>query len=254
MLVQTTYKCGCPEPLSLTKLDKLRDFLKEPCSPCCPPPPKSCESKAISARSATSEWKRSSSGRHVCAEDEVPSTTKKVVSHIVKKGQPYKEIEAIFNGNRVIIRTQREPLSEKFDPPCECIDDKSSEENLTRQEGDVAFHMDQGSLELQRGRTTSEETDCKKPLCRTITLYPEAEAPHVVDHIAHHAAHHAVHHVAHEAQEVQVKKDPMEKRPIDLEENPNIFLLRIRKHSSGNKTQKLDFEFRAPRPWRETCK
>jgi len=178
----------------------------------------------------------------------VPSTTEKVVSHIAKKGQPYKEIEAVFNGNRVVIRTQKEPVYEKFDPPCECVGQKSSELSLIRQEDDVAFEMEQGSLELQRvpRQTTeeccpqsSEEIDEKRPVCRTVTLYPEAEDP-------------AKNHLA---TDDHVKKiEPTKKQTIDFEENPNIFLLRIRKYSNTNKAQKIDFEFRAPRPWRETCK
>jgi len=245
MIVRTTYKCGCPEPLSLIKLDK--DFSKKPCSSCCPHPPKS-QSKMLSAKpvTSTSRWNRISSGQHslpFCPksriDEVVPSTTEKVVSHIVKKGQPYKEIEAIFNGNHVVIRTQKEPAYEKFDPPCECVGQKSSELSLTMQENDVAFQMEQGSLELQRvpRETTSEEKIDEKPVCRTVTLYPEADD------------------VTKKQLGTNAEQDKKpEKQPIDFEENPNIFVLRIRKYNNVNKEQKIDFEFRSPRPWREICK
>ncbi|XP_011300234.1 uncharacterized protein [Fopius arisanus] len=40
-------------------------------------------------------------------------------------------------------------------------------------------------------------------------------------------------------------------RPIDLVDNPNMFLLKIRKRSetSDRKRENLDLEFRTPRPW-----
>lgn len=162
--------------------------------------------------------------------------TDKVVSEIVRKKQPYKEIEAIINDNRVIIRTHKEPVKEEYDPPCECIDQVSSKELSERKCDDgVVFDMAHGSLELcrtSREDAPSMKKTCEEAGCRTVTLYPS---------------------VKDDARD-EVKTSKMV-RPIDLEENPNIFLLRIRKHcDSGDKRQTIDLEFRAPRPWQSRKK
>lgn len=162
------------------------------------------------------------------------ASTDKIVSEIVKKGQPYKEIEAVINDNRVIIRMHKEQIKEEYDPPCECIsqaDVKRSTSNLKRCDDGVTFDMANGSLELCR--ISEKDTSSVKKICdreetgcRTLTLYPN------------------------------IKEDDQDRRPemkrlIDQEENPNIFLLRIRKFcNSSDKKQKIDLEFRAPRPWR----
>ncbi|CAL1673560.1 unnamed protein product [Lasius platythorax] len=160
------------------------------------------------------------------------ASTDKVVSEIVRKGQPYKEIEAVINDNRVIIRMHKESiLDEEYDPPCECVsqaDVKESTSSLKRCDDGVMFDMANGSLELCR--TSREDASSMKKMhrdeteCRTVTLYPNVK-------------------------DTEVKGSKV-KGLIDLEENPNIFLLRIRKHcDSGDKKQKMDLEFRAPRPW-----
>lgn len=164
----------------------------------------------------------------------------KVVSEIVRKEQPYKEIEAIINDNRVIVRMHKEPVKEEYEPPCECIGQVSSKESALSQRkcnDGVVFGMTHGNLELCR--TPREDAPpmkktCEEAGCRTVTLYPsikeDARNPYRME-------------------SREVKKSKM-KRPIDLEENPNIFLLRIRKHcDSGDKRQQIDLEFRAPRPW-----
>lgn len=165
--------------------------------------------------------------------------TDKVVSEIVRKEQPYKEIEAVINDNRVIVRMHKEPVKEEYDPPCECIGQVASKESALSQRkcnDGVVFDMAHGNLELcrtPREDMPSAKKTCKEAGCRTVTLYPNIKED----------ARSAYH------MEREIKKSKM-KRPIDLEENPNIFLLRIRKHcDSGDKRQQIDLEFRAPRPW-----
>jgi len=166
-----------------------------------------------------------------------------VVSEIVRKEQPFKEIEAIINDNRVIIRMHKEPVKEEYDPPCECIGQVASKESALSQrkcDDGVVFDMAHGNLELcrtPREDALSMKKTCEEAGCRTVTLYPNIKedvrsGP-----------------TAYRMESREVKKSKMI-RPIDLEENPNIFLLRIRKHcDSGDKRQTIDLEFRAPRPW-----
>lgn len=168
--------------------------------------------------------------------------TDKVVSEIVKKEQPYKEIEAIINDNRVIIRMHKEPVRKEYDPPCECIGQVASKESALSQrtcDDGVVFDMAHGNLELYRAPREPKSTKktCEEMGCRAVTLYPSIKedargglAPYRID-----------------GREVRRSKMV---RSIDLEENPNIFLLRVRKHcDSGDKRQKIDLEFRTPRPW-----
>lgn len=170
-------------------------------------------------------------------EQEAP--TDKIVSEIVKKGQPYKEIEAVINNNRVIIRMHKESVKEEYDPPCECVgqvDAKESASDLKKCDNGVAFDMANGSLELCR-TSREDASSMKETGCRTLMLYPNVKDGDNIGQIS--AASH-----------LESAKDRRSKRLIDLEENPNIFLLRIRKHcDSGDKKQKIDLEFRAPRPW-----
>ncbi|XP_011871304.1 PREDICTED: uncharacterized protein LOC105563912 [Vollenhovia emeryi] len=173
--------------------------------------------------------------------EQVP--TNKVVSEIVRKEQPYKEIEAIINDNRVIIRTHKELGKGEYDPPCECIGQVALKESALSQrrcDDGVVFDMAHGNLELCRApREDAPPTrgTCEEIGCRTVTLYPSIKddargAP-----------------AAYRMESREVKRSKIVK-PIDLEENPNIFLLRIRKHcDSGDKRQTIELEFRAPRPW-----
>lgn len=163
--------------------------------------------------------------------------TDRIVSEIVKKGLPYKEIEAVINDNRVIVRMHKEPVKVEYDPPCECIgqpaDDKGSSLSLTKRDDGVAFDMTEGSLELHRvprEAASSTEKTCEETGCRTVTLYPQADGGDPPTSRA---------------------RRSRDKRPIELEENPNLFVLRIRRYSdNSDKKQKIDLEFRAPRPWR----
>lgn len=170
-------------------------------------------------------------------EQEAP--TGKIVSEIVKKGQPYKEIEAVINNNRVIIRMHKESIKEEYDPPCECIGQVGAKESadLTKCDNGVAFDMANGSLDLCR-TSREDASSMKETGCRTVMLYPNVKDD---DHIGQISA----------VSRLENAKDRNSTRLIDLEENPNIFLLRIRKHCeySGDKKQKIDLEFRAPRPW-----
>lgn len=170
--------------------------------------------------------------------------TEKIVSEIARKGQPYKEIEAVINDNRVIIRMHKEQTKEEYDLPCECVDAKKSTLSLKKCDEGVVFDMADGSLELCR--TSREDASSMKKICdredtgcRTLTLYPNVKENDDIGKIS------AVSHLERE----KVRNSKVE-RLIDLEENPNIFLLRIRKHcDGGDKKQKIDLEFRAPRPW-----
>ncbi|XP_072759759.1 uncharacterized protein [Anoplolepis gracilipes] len=173
--------------------------------------------------------------------------TDKIVSEIVKKGQPYKEIEAVINDNRVIIRMHKESVKEVYDPPCECVgqvDVKKSTSSLKKCDDGVVFDMAKGSLNLLC-RTSREVTSTKKICdreegCRTLMLYPNVKEDDNIRKLQI---------SMNRLESERVKRSKMQ-RAIELEENPNIFVLRIKKHcESGDKKQKIDLEFRAPRPW-----
>lgn len=198
--------------------------------------PGSAAAISASGRSVNKQFPRSRSesklkNLEMSSTDQVP--TDKIVSEIVRDEQPYKEIEAVINDNRVVIRTQKKPVREEYDPPCECIGQVASEVSALSQrkcDDGVVFDMAHGSLKLcrtSREDAPSTKETCEETGCRTVTLYPS---------------------VKDDARD-EVKKSKIV-RPIDLEENPNIFLLRIRKHcDSGDKRRTIDLEFRAPRPW-----
>lgn len=146
---------------------------------------------------------------------------------------PYKETEIIINDNRMIIRVQKDPKPKKenWDPPCDC-----NEENykpLKKPRNDISFRK----VDLNP--------------CRTITVYPQADTEDV-DKSKNDLEN-----------EVKIKKekttDPLKierqrreemRKSIDLEENPNIFLLRIKKRCGSEEGKyNVDLEFRTPRPW-----
>lgn len=210
--------------------------------------PISATTSCMSKDSVSKQFSRSRSESRLKEKLEMSNVgqtpTERIVSEIARKGQPYKEIEAVINDNRVIIRMHKESVKEEYDPPCECVDQvdvKKSTSGLKKCDDGVMFDMANGSLELCR---TSREDESMKKLCdredtgcRTLTLYPNVKEDNDIGKIS------AVSHL--ESEEVRSSK-----RLIDLEENPNIFLLRIRKHcDGGDKKQKIDLEFRAPRPW-----
>ncbi|KYN39542.1 hypothetical protein ALC56_06035 [Trachymyrmex septentrionalis] len=181
----------------------------------------------------------------ICDKEQKPTDT--VVSEIVRKQQPHKEIEAIFNDNRVIIRINKETIREEYDPVCECIGQVVSKESALSQrkcDDGFVFDMAPGNLELchtpRDASVPSTKKTCEEVGCRTVTLYPNVKGD--------------IKSAPYRMENREVKKSKMVK-PIDLEENPNIFLLRIRKRcESGDKRQTIDFEFRAPRPWLPTKK
>ncbi|XP_018358701.1 PREDICTED: uncharacterized protein LOC108758320 [Trachymyrmex cornetzi] len=175
--------------------------------------------------------------------DKEQNPTNIVVSEIVRKKQPHKEIEAIINDNRVIIRMHKETIREEYDPPCECIGQVVSKESALSQgkcNDGFVFDMAHGNLELCRtpredASVPSTKKTCEETGCRTVTLYPNVKGD--------------IRSAPYRIEGREVRRSKMVK-PIDLEENPNIFLLRIRKHcDSGDKRQTINLEFRAPRPW-----
>ncbi|XP_011140280.1 uncharacterized protein LOC105183683 [Harpegnathos saltator] len=159
------------------------------------------------------------------------TSSNRIVSEIVRKSQPYKEIEATFNDNHVIIRMHKEPNQEEYNPPCECVGQtattKISMSSLKKCDDGVSFEMNNGDLELcripQEDASSADKSLSEKEMsCRTIKLYPEAD------------------------KDIKAKVENSTER----NDNPNIFILRIKKWcDSGDKKHKVDFEFRAPRPW-----
>lgn len=213
--------------------------------------PISATTSCMSKDSVSKQFSRSRSESRLKEKFEMSNMeqtpTERVVSEIARKGQPYKEIEAVINDNRVIIRMHKESAKEEYDPPCECVDQvdvKKSTSGLKKCDDGVVFDMANGSLELCR--TSREDASSMKKICdredtgcRTLTLYPNVKEDDDIGKIS------AISHL----ENGKVRNSKV-KRLIDLEENPNIFLLRIRKHcDGGDKKQKIDLEFRAPRPW-----
>ncbi|XP_014469488.1 PREDICTED: uncharacterized protein LOC106741726 [Dinoponera quadriceps] len=242
-MIAATYNCGCLIPKQSPLVAK-RTESQSPCSPCCFDSFHSIVSgdktRAVISRASRENFRK----QYASSESDLKSKeldskrapSDKITSAIVGKGQPYKEIEAVINDNRVIIRTHKEPIKEEYDPPCECIGQdtttKESESSLRKCEDGVSFEMANGSLELCRtprkdASSADKSSSEKEAGCRTITLYPKADE----------------------------NKKPKMENPIELEENPNIFVLRIRKWcDNADKKHKIDLEFRAPRPWRSQKK
>ncbi|XP_078033123.1 uncharacterized protein LOC144467964 [Augochlora pura] len=114
-----TRQCGCPPKKE-----------EPPCSPCCATkqskktePVAGCGSsknlKSILSRPKIKEPICCPIKPAVC--EEPPPI--KVRSDIAERGLPYKELEATINNNKLVIRTQKEPPKEEFDPPCDCSED-----------------------------------------------------------------------------------------------------------------------------------
>lgn len=135
-----------------------------------------------------------------------------VRSEIAESGLPFKELEAVINENRLVIRTQDEPVRPEFDPPCDCVEDALPKKKTD----DIGIAPAAGK--------------------RTVTLYPRVKNsdPDMRERRSR-------------AQEQAYDALP---RTIDQEENPNIFLLRVRKQKTdGDKKFSVDLEFRTARPW-----
>ncbi|XP_031842878.2 uncharacterized protein LOC116431496 [Nomia melanderi] len=203
-MIIATRQCGCPPKKEAP-----------PCSPCCTfgekvpmelpkvrcHPPKSL--KSILSRPKYREpsccpTKPSKTAEH--------TRTSKIHSEIVERGLPYKEIEAIINDNKLVIRTQKEPPKQEFDPPCDCVEDprpKISEDDVKSEE-------------------TSEN--------RTFTLFPRKDGTD-------------------DNEQTNDNEGSKDSEPLSrpVEDNPNIFKLKISKRSKNG--QNIDLEFRTPRPW-----
>ncbi|XP_076678150.1 uncharacterized protein LOC143374129 [Andrena cerasifolii] len=211
-MIVATHKCGCPPKEE-----------KPPCSPCCssgkttkakrpslPTRPEcSCCKKPrlqpmvslpkILQPPPCCPTKPSGSSSDLCAP--------KVRSEIAEKGLPYKELEAVINNNRVVIRTQKEVPRQEYDPPCDCIEDSQPAEQAPKEDEDSV-----GSSKN-----------------RTVTLFPSPREDDPYDDATSYTT---------EADE-----------PPKVEENPNIFRLRVRKKSRASDGYNIDLEFRTPRPW-----
>ncbi|KAJ8684190.1 hypothetical protein QAD02_019982 [Eretmocerus hayati] len=152
---------------------------------------------------------------------------KRIVSEIANTGLPYKEIEVTFNGNKMVMRMQKEPITPKYDPPCDCIEpvNTASKTNNAPRGNNVVFQK------------ASEG-------CRTISVYPnpDSKKPEKSDKSL-------------DAKRSAGGKEHTSLPTVNPEDNPNIFVLRIkRKCENGDKKHNIDLEFRAPRPWQNRSK
>ncbi|XP_012287535.1 uncharacterized protein LOC105703613 [Orussus abietinus] len=160
------------------------------------------------------------------------NSNSKVVSEILTKGTPYKEIEAIINDNYMVMRIEKVPVDNEWNPPCDCDDNHLGKQNRRGSNGPIQFKDNVIFQKAESAQIPPEEggTDY-----RTVTTFPEfvIDAPtpgNVGD---------------------DENKDKKDKPLIEREENPNIFLLRIRKRCEyGERKHSIDLEFRAPRPWK----
>ncbi|KAI4504152.1 hypothetical protein M0802_000623 [Mischocyttarus mexicanus] len=192
-----------------------------------------------------------------CKEEQLDSCSTekkpKIVSDITKKGLPYKEIEAIINDNHMVIRMQKEPVPEEFEPPCDCpngpgiLPSKSNDEinssGSPKCRNDIVYEMSDLS---KPGYKCTDQNSTIKQSCdqsgkggRTITVYPH---PGIQQKVSENSQE--------EKERKKHDKTKLAKHQIDLEENPNIFVLKIRKMSKNvDGKHNLDLEFRTPRPW-----
>ncbi|CAL7938010.1 unnamed protein product [Xylocopa violacea] len=213
-MMVATYKCGCaPGPT-------------DSCSPRCTsgrkattyhPRPQDCPASSCcqkqNVKPIISSVKIEEPSTACCPI--MPSTEfepRQLRSEIAESALPYDEFEAIINNNRLVIRSQEEPVIPEYVPPCDCIEDSIPKREETREIGQTPA-----------------------PGNRTVTLYPRPKY----------------------SDPEMTKKDdrceeeePDEVETIDQEENPNIFLLRVKKRSSdGDQRFHIDLEFKTPRPW-----
>ncbi|XP_043265676.1 uncharacterized protein LOC122405195 [Colletes gigas] len=194
-MIVATHKCGCPPKEK-----------KPPCSPCC------ASRKGVETKREYPprrlEWPKVE-GPACCPIEPLDTscfTSRKIRSEIADRGLPYKQLEAVINENRLVIRTQKEPVEEEYDPPCDCVEDPRP-----------------------GGQSVDEKKQEQSSGNRTVTLYPRAHAPH-------------------DDSDEDDEEDELPKiGSIDLEENPNIFLLRVRRRAKDG--QNIDLEFKTARPW-----
>ncbi|KOC70984.1 hypothetical protein WH47_04970 [Habropoda laboriosa] len=214
-MILATHKCGCPPPP-----------MKPPCSPCCAPlnnlsskTREKCPTSACCSKPPPKPVKRKLSDPPPCCptlpvkeEFERPQLIR---SEIEERGLPYKEIEAVINNNRLVIRTQKESPKPEYDPPCDCMEDPSLPS-------------------VQKEEICEESDRTLAPGNRVVTLFPR------IKDLNNGAE--------------QSNRNNLETgsggRTIDLEENPNIFLFRVKKKcADGDKKFNIDLEFKTARPW-----
>ncbi|KOX80125.1 hypothetical protein WN51_08301 [Melipona quadrifasciata] len=138
---------------------------------------------------------------------------RKLRSEIAEKGLPYNEMEVAINDNRLVIRSQKEEVTPKYDPPCDCVDDSQPVRRLDDE-------IDQPPV----------------PGTRTVTLYPQTGMQKLNERDVNESP----------------KERTTDKvaRTTDEAENPNVFVLRVkRKSNNGDKRFDIDLEFKTPRPW-----
>ncbi|XP_076166228.1 uncharacterized protein LOC143146103 [Ptiloglossa arizonensis] len=199
-MIVATHRCGC-----------LRKEEKPPCSPCCAlgkrKGPKGQESREKLSKRSTND---TSECCPVESKGSVKFSARKIRSEIVEKGLPYKELEAIVNENRMIIRIQKESVKDEYDPPCDCHEEDQS-----------------------GGRSEEHVVEEQDSENRTVTVYPQVQSRFE------------------NTEKVEVNKKTEEEEEtietVSVEENPNIFLLRVKKKSRDGETVAL--EFKAPRAW-----
>ncbi|XP_043269379.1 uncharacterized protein [Venturia canescens] len=184
----------------------------------------------------------------------------KNVSEMKKSKLPYKEIEAIINNNRVVLRIQKIAVQDEWDPPCDC-NDESFNANKDSLDGDSRSENSLASASYGDDVVFRKVEDDAKPSSvlqesflepggtprRTITVvsHPNEEKPPAIPSISN----------DNDKRDRKEKKDRAEQpkvlaRPIELEENPNLFILKIRKKSDSSEgRENIDLEFRTPRPW-----
>ncbi|XP_011505692.1 PREDICTED: uncharacterized protein LOC105368382 [Ceratosolen solmsi marchali] len=159
-----------------------------------------------------------------------------IKSEIVEKGLPYKEIEAIINDNRMVIRMQVESPQPEFEPSCDCIapiGEHSFDENaeIISKYIFVPFSM--------QGHHKNDVTFRKSSQgCKTITLYPQPKQK-FFDR-------------SDKSEDGKVGNNNSTLSTVHPEENPNIFVLKIKKkRENGDKKYNFNLEYLQPRPWRK---
>ncbi|KAK9298353.1 hypothetical protein QLX08_008267 [Tetragonisca angustula] len=213
-MMVATYKCGCPptekkpccKPCASGR-STVRVLEEPPASPGDCPKGACCNKRALKPTVSRPKVEEPPpccpTGALDSREYERP---RKLRSEIAEKGLPYNEMEVAINDNRLVIRSQREEVKPKYDPPCDCVDD------------------------LQPVPSHDDEIDQPPvPGTRTVTLYPQMQL---------------------NEREANEKNVCPEERTTDEAENPNVFVLRVkRKSNNGDKSFGIDLEFKTPRPW-----
>lgn len=203
---------------------------------------------------------RDANDREKSAKEAPKKPREKNVSEITKSKLPFKEIEAIINNNRMVLRIQKVAVQDEWDPPCDC-DDENSKGNKSSLDGDVRSENSMPSDLYGDNVLFRKVEDHLKPSSvlrenflepggtprRTITVvsHPNEEKPPAISSAGQET----------DKKDKKDNKDKTEKpkslpRPIELEENPNLFILKIRRKSDCSEgRENIDLEFRTPRPW-----